>query len=327
MILVTGATGLVGAHLCLALLKNEHRVVALFRREKKKEALQDFFIQHNAEKLYKKIIWRKADLTNLPALTQAFEGITHVYHCAAYISMAYHKGAQMYRANQEGTAYITYLCAEKKIEKLVYVSSIAALGSDTPEGPINEDTPWNGTNEKTPYAYSKYGAELEVWRCAQEGVPVAIVNPGVILGLGMPNNPLDQLLNLLEKKLFFYPTGVTGFVCVEDVVEVMQRLMNSSIINERFILVAENWSYQKMLHFIGQHTLRTAPKRPLPNGLLWCAWVIETVLSVLGLRRKFLSKALVTTLMDKRTIDGNKVTQRLSWSYTPIDNYLKQKLG
>ena len=105
--------------------------------------------------------------------------------------------------NQEGTAYLVNLCIEKKIEKLVYISSIAALGSQT-TGRIDENTPWNPTIEKTPYAYSKYGAELEVWRAGQEGVPIAIVNPGVILGTGMPRGPLEQLVNQIKSGLRFY---------------------------------------------------------------------------------------------------------------------------
>ena len=210
MILVTGATGLVGAHLCLALLKKKQTVVALYRREKKKSALKEFFKSKEALPLFEKIQWRQADLCDFPALREAFKDITQVYHCAAYISMAYYKMNQLQEVNQQGTAYIANLCIESEIQKLVYVSSIAALGSQTTTGIINEDTPWNPTIEKTPYAYSKYGAELEVWRASQEGVPVAIVNPGVILGKGMPRNPLDQLIRQVKKGLSFYPTGQTG---------------------------------------------------------------------------------------------------------------------
>ena len=162
MILVTGATGLVGAHLCLSLLKKNQKVVALYRREKKRAALKDFFTSRDETALFEKIQWREADLCDLPALTKAFDGISQVYHCAAYISMAYYKREQLQEVNQQGTAYIANLCIENKIKKLVYVSSIAALGSQTNSGIITEDTPWNPTVEKTPYAYSKYGAELEI---------------------------------------------------------------------------------------------------------------------------------------------------------------------
>lgn len=322
MILVTGATGLVGAHLCLNLLKKNETIIALYRREKKKVALEEFFKSKGAIALFEKIQWRQADLCDLPALTIAFKDITQVYHCAAYISMAHYKLHQLQEVNQQGTTYIANLCIENNIIKLVYVSSIAALGSQTTTGIINEDTPWNPTVEKTPYAYSKYGAELEIWRASQEGIPVAIVNPGVILGEGMPRNPLDQLVQQIEKGLSFYPTGKTGYVAVEDVVEVMETLMYSSIENERFILVAENWSYQRMTQFIAQKMGKKAPSKVLYSSYLKIAWVIESILSGLGLKKKFLTKALIKSLADTREIDGSKVENRLSFSYRKIDPYL-----
>lgn len=322
MILVTGATGLVGAHLCLNLLKKNDTIVALYRREKKKVALEEFFNSKDASALFKKIQWRKADLCDLPALTAVFKGITKVYHCAAYISMAHYKIHQLQEVNQQGTTYIANLCVENKIKKLVYVSSIAALGSQTTTGIINEDTPWNPTVEKTPYAYSKYGAELEIWRASQEGIPVAIVNPGVILGEGMPRNPLAQLKQQIEKGLSFYPTGKTGYVAVEDVVEVMETLMNSPIENERFILVAENWCYQKMTQFVAQKMGKKAPSKVLRSKYLKIVWFFENLASGLRLRKKFLTKALIKSLADTNEIDGSKVENSLSFSYRKIGPYL-----
>ena len=322
MILVTGATGLVGAHLCLNLLEKNKPVVALYRREKKKVALEEFFKSKGASPLFKKIQWRQADLCDLPALIAAFKDITQVYHCAAYISMAYYKIHQLQEVNQQGTTYIANLCIENKIKKLVYVSSIAALGSQTITASINEDTPWNPTIEKTPYAYSKYGAELEIWRTSQEGIPVAIVNPGVILGVGMPRNPLAQLVHQIEKGLSFYPTGQTGYVAVEDVVEVMEILMNSPIQNERFILVAENWPYQKMTQYVAHKMGKKAPKKALRSSYLKIAWFFESIFSGLGLKKKFLTKALIKSLADTKEIDGSKVEKNLSFSYRKIGPYL-----
>lgn len=322
MILVTGATGLVGAHLCLALLKKEQSIVALYRREKKKVALKDFFDQNEAAHLFQKIQWRQADLCDLPALSEAFKDISKVYHCAAYISMAHFKMRQLQEVNQQGTAYIANLCIENRVEKLIYVSSIAALGSQTSTGYINEETPWNPTTEKTPYAYSKYGAELEVWRASQEGVPVAIVNPGVILGVGMPRTPLDQLIHQVEKGLSFYPTGKTGYVAVEDVVEVMLKLMKTSIVNQRYILVAENWSYRQMTNYVALKLGKKPPKKALHSSYLKIAWFLESLASLIGFRKKFLTKALIKSLSDENIIDGSKVEKELAFSYRKITPYL-----
>ena len=326
MILVTGATGLVGAHLCLELLQKGTPIVALFRRDKKKEATRAFFSAKNKLSLFEQIEWRQADLCNLPELTKAFEGITHVYHCAAYISMAFHKQAYLQEVNQQGTAYIANLCIENKIEKLAYVSSIAALGNETTSAVINEKTPWNPTLEKTPYAYSKYGAELEVWRASQEGIPVVIINPGVILGTGMPHSPLDQLTEQVRKGIRFYPTGKTGYVAVEDVVEVLIRLMESDIKNERYILVAENWFFKDMIQLTAKSLGKRVPTLELKSSYLYIAWFFESCVSALKLRRKFLTKALVKSLSDTKDIDGSKIQAVIKFNYRPIADYLKQLL-
>ena len=326
MILVTGATGLVGAHLCLALVQKKQPIVALYRREKKREAALDFFAQKNQSALTKHIIWRKADLCNLPELTAAFEGITEVYHCAAYVSMAYFKRGYLQLVNQQGTADLVNLCIDRNIKKLAYVSSIAALGSET-SGTIDESTPWNPAREKTPYAYSKYGAELEVWRASQEGIPVVIVNPGVILGLGMPRSPLEQLMQRIKKGVRFYPSGQTGYVAVEDVVNALVQLMNSDHKNERFILVAENWTYKAMMKMVAELLHKKPPTKPLSTFGLYCLLSLELLLSGIGLRKRFLSKALVESLSNQQAINGDKIKGALDFTYQPIAPYLRDRLA
>lgn len=327
MILVTGATGLVGAHLCLRLLQHNQPFVALFRREKKRQSTLDFLEKQAVPaSAIATIEWRKADLCNLPELTIAFDGITRVYHCAAYVSMAYFKRRYLTEVNQQGTSDVVNLCIEKKVKKLAYVSSTAALGSDPSAHEINEATPWNPMQEKTPYAYSKYGAELEVWRAAQEGVPVVIVNPGVIMGLGMPGAPLSQLVNQLQKGVGFFPLGRTGYVAVEDVVEVLMQLMESTVINERFILVAENWSYQNMMTLVARCLGIKAPNRPLYRSMLFGLLYLEYVFHFIGIRKRFLSKALIKSLSDNQHICGEKIKQVMAFDYRPIEAYVRQQL-
>ena len=186
--------------------------------------------------------------------------------------------------------------------------------------------PWNPTVEKTPYAYSKFGAELEVWRASQEGVPVAIVNPGVILGTGMPYGPLEQLVNQIKKGLRFYTKGSTGYVAVEDVVSVALQLMDAPIKNERFILVAENWSFKEMTQQVAELLGKKPPKLPLSSSLLYLGWALESILSAFGVHKKFLSKALVHSLSDTSVLDGTKVKRELNFDYRPITPYLKESV-
>ncbi|MDB9835747.1 NAD-dependent epimerase/dehydratase family protein [Flavobacteriaceae bacterium] len=321
MILVTGATGLVGSHLLLKLIEQDRVLVALYRSESKKNSTLDFLKERTKSAKVAEIIWRKGDVCNQPSLAVAFEGITHLYHCAAFISFAHYKQETLMEVNQQGTTNLVNLAIKHQLKKIAYISSIAALGSDTTSDSIDESTPWNADQDHTPYAYSKFGAELEVWRATQEGVPAVIVNPGVILGTGVEGNPLELLCNQIDNRLLFYPKGATGYVTVEDVVQVLTNLMDSETKNERFILVAENWSYEQMLRRIALIRKKRPPKIGLRKSWLQVAWGFEGILSLFG-KRRFMTQALISSLCDVKHIQGNRIIQESSFKYSGIEAYL-----
>lgn len=320
MILVTGATGFVGSELICLLVKKNLNVVGLYRNEIQKNKTINIIksrLKKNTEKL-KKIKWIKANLTDFSSLENAFFGIKKVYHCAALVSMAFKDQKRLLKINQEGTSHIVNLCLKNNIKKLVYVSSIAALGNDKYENEINESSPWDNSIEKTTYSYSKYVAELEVWRGSEEGLPIVIVNPGVILG---NKSPINSMFNSIRKGFNFFPSGSTGLVEINDVVYLMFHLMESNITNERFILVAENWSYKK----IYEMTLKKYNKKiklfPLPKSIFYLAWIIEKTISFFGFKKRFLSKALIRSLYEDKQINGNKIKSKISFSYSPIEYF------
>ena len=321
MILVTGATGLVGSHLLLKLIEQDRVLVALYRSESKKNSTLDFLKERTKSAKVAEIIWRKGDVCNQPSLAVAFEGITHLYHCAAFISFAHYKQETLMEVNQQGTTNLVNLAIKHQLKKIAYISSIAALGSDTTSDSIDESTPWNADQEHTPYAYSKFGAELEVWRATQEGVPAVIVNPGVILGTGVEGNPLELLCNQIDNGLLFYPKGATGYVTVEDVVQVLTELMDSETENERFILVAENWSYEQMLRRIALIRKKRPPRIGLRKSWLQIAWGLEGILSLFG-KRRFMTQALINSLCDIKHIQGNRIIKESSFKYSDIETYL-----
>ena len=321
MILVTGATGLVGSYLLLKLIEQDRELVALYRSESKKNSTLGFLKERTKSAKIAEIIWRKGDVCNQPSLAVAFEGITHLYHCAAFISFAQYKQETLMEVNQQGTTNLVNLAIKHQLKKIAYISSIATLGSDTTSDSIDESSPWNADQDHTPYAYSKFGAELEVWRATQEGVPAVIVNPGVILGTGVEGNPLELLCNQIDNHLLFYPKGATGYVTVEDVVHVLTDLMDSETENERFILVAENWSYEQMLRRIALIRKKRPPRIGLRKSWLQIAWGLEGILSLFG-KRRFMTQALISSLCDVKQIQGNKIIQESSFKYSDIEAYL-----
>ena len=163
MILVTGGTGLVGSHLLFQLLQNSTETIrAIHSQDSNLEHVLSVFKlydEEQAEKLFEKIDWVEANILDIPLLSDAFKGITHVYHCAGFISYDVRDAKIMRRINIEGTANVVNLCLHHDIKKLCHVSSIAAIGSTINDKPITEDTVWNPELSHSHYAWSKYGGE------------------------------------------------------------------------------------------------------------------------------------------------------------------------
>ena len=81
MILVTGGTGLVGAHLLLHLVENEESIRAIYRTPTSIEKTKSLFKLYQKEHLFPKIEWIKADVIDVSSLVFAFKNIDYVYHC------------------------------------------------------------------------------------------------------------------------------------------------------------------------------------------------------------------------------------------------------
>ena len=323
MILVTGGTGLVGAHLLLKLTEQGQEVRAIYRREHKIPLVEALFKSRskNPDLYYKKIRWVKADLNDLPKLNEAFEGVEQVYHCAAFVSFEPNRYKTLRKINIEGTANIVNLSISHKIKKLCYVSSIAAIGSELkPDQLITEKTPWNPEEDNNVYAITKYGAELEVWRGAQEGLDVVVVNPGIIIGGGFwKSGSSGSLFYKINKGMPYYSKGVAGYVGVDDVVSIMEQLMNSPIVNEGFILVSENLSFKSFIDKVCEALEVRKPKKEAKTWLLELGWRADWLIHKLTGKRRQLSKQLARSSRTVTRYDNQKIKKALNYEFEPLD--------
>jgi dihydroflavonol-4-reductase len=325
MILVTGGTGLVGSHLLFELTKSQQKIRALFRNKKTIEKVRHVFSFYtdNVDDQFDKIEWLEANLNDVPRLTEAFEGVTHVYHCAALISFDPNDYYKLRETNISGTANIVNLSVINAIQKLCYVSSIAAMGYDPIK--ITEETSWNSEANKNVYAITKYEAEMEVWRGVQEGVPCVIVNPGVILGPGFFRSGSGGLFKRVYKGLSYATNGVTGYVGVLDVVKGMTSLMNSDCKNERFIMVAENLSFLNFTTLISNAFKLVPPKKIARKWMLAFAWRLDWLRHKLTGKKRRLTKNLSKTIIHKSYYSSDKFLKTESeFKFTPISKVVSE---
>ena len=325
MILVTGGTGLVGSHLLFELSKSQQNIRAIYRSKKTIEKVKTVFSYYtdSVATHFDRIEWVEADLNDIPNLSEAFEGIKEVYHCAALISFNpsdYHKLREI---NISGTANIVNLSIINGIQKLCYVSSVATMGYN-PEK-ITEETAWNSEDSKSVYAITKYEAEMEVWRGIQEGVPSVILNPGVILGPGFFESGSGGLFKRVRSGLRYATHGVAGYVGVVDVIKSMVLLMNSDYKNERYIIVAENLSSLDFTTLISNAFNLVPPKKIARQWMLAFAWRLDWLKHKLTGRKRRLTKNLSKTLRTKSYYSSSKFLETIpNFEFTPISRVVSE---
>ena len=317
MILVTGGTGQIGSRLLLNLTKNKaYKVRAIYRNTQSLEKIRQLFVKHSdsGTAQFDTIEWIQADLSNIPALEKAFEGVTFVFHCAGLISFQPQDFDKLIEVNVQGTANIVNLSIDFGVKKLCYVSSVATL-STLPHTPIDEENDWNNEDNNTDYAISKHGAEMEVWRGSQEGLPVVIVNPSVVLGGDFTDRGSGLLYKKVADGLCYYPAGATGFVGVDDVVRAMVQLQFSEVAGERFVLNAENLTYKAVLERIAKQLGVKAPTKCVSHQMLRFLARLDGVLSFLHLKKRTLTLASADALGTVTTYNGEKIKKYIDFNY------------
>ncbi len=319
---VTGASGFVGAHLVYRLLEKKYAVTALVRTLGALDAfhaLSSFYPGVSTDS----VEWVIGDLLLPEDWIPHLASAEVVFHAAALVSFSAKDRHKLLETNVKGTAHVVNACLKHNQKPLVYVSSVAALGRAEANAEVNERSPWVTSRHNTHYAVSKYLAEQEVWRGVEEGLPAAVVCPGIILGPWSKKTGSGQIPALVKKGIPFYPVGENGFAGVRDVVNMMLLLYEEEQYGRRFLCVAKNTSYQYVLNHLAQTFSVSAPRYPLNGltlkGLLFLSRLAETLV----LPFPFPSQGLKSTSLKTRYVS---VYEHLipNMQYLPLDDTLEE---
>ena len=322
MILITGATGLIGTHLLAKLLEqnSSEDLKPVYRREHKKnyslQIINDVYGAKVFEKA-KQCNWVIADVLDIPQLTDAFEGVTHVYHCAGFISNSPSDRQMIRKINTEGTENMVNLAIDFGIEKFLHVSSIATLGKPK-EGIITSENNYKESLQNASfYSLSKFGGEMEVWRASQEGLTIVIVNPGVVLGEGFYASGSGKIFNEAYKNIPFYLPKTTGFTDVKFLAEVMFMLMKSNLSSERFIVINENKDFSQIQKQIATKLGKKPPFIQLQKWMLYLMWFAELLTSFF--RKRQLTRDVVEGVLESSIYENSKLSEALGIDTPPIE--------
>lgn len=332
MILVTGATGILGRLFVLRLLQNGHRVRATKRSSSDLDEVKNSFrfYTDNAEKWFEKIEWVEVDFQDIEDISRLLLGVKEVYHCAAEVSFDDDKKKQIFQTNFNLTKELLYACEGTEIEAFLYVSSISVLDSPNEKGLLDEESFYNSKLKHSSYAQSKHFAEMEVQRAGAEGLNILILNPGVIIGTGNWQKSSGKMFELLSQYSYSFD-GSTGYVDVRDVVDMGIQLMEKKIFDQRFILVAENLSYLEYANKV-RTSLGLKPSKRVPSLVLWFLQILAPF-GMIFKKLKLFSKQNIQMLSSQSKYSNEKIKKYINQDFIPIDksiefhlkNYLEDK--
>jgi dihydroflavonol-4-reductase len=314
MIFITGASGLLGSSLIETLFEKHNgpaplQIRALYRKQTPTIKFSD------------KIEWIEGDVLDVVVLEEALKGVEQVYHCAAIVSFDPKQKQKMHATNVEGTANVVNACIDAGVKKLLFVSSVAALGRIREEGSINETMNWSEKTSNSEYGKTKYLAEMEVWRGIGEGLDAVIVNPVIILGNGDWNAGSSGIFKSAYDRFPWYTTGVSGFVDVKDVSNAMTQLMNSNISAQRYIISGHNTPYRTIFNLIADAFKVPRPYKKVTPLLAAIVWRIEAVKAFFTGSSPLLTKETTLTAQASVYFDNSKLLKALSdFSYTPLED-------
>jgi dihydroflavonol-4-reductase len=309
MILITGANGLIGSQLVIKLLQENLSVRILLRASADTSLI---------ESQKQKIQISEGNILDIPSLENALIGIDTIIHCAATVSFAEKANENMFQTNVEGTKNVVNIALKKNI-RLIYLSSVAAIGRDPKSNIINENTQWVNSELNSFYAQTKYLAELEVWRGIEEGLNAVMLNPSVVLGPGNWNKSSTKIFKNIFDGMLVFPTGSTNVVDVRDVADAVSIILASSIRSERYIISGHHLSYE---NFFKQISISFGKKPPYikvnKNTSLFIYFLLKPILGFY-FHNKFINKETISITSSHFLYENEKFGIKFNFSYRSLD--------
>ena len=313
--LVTGATGLVGSSLVRELLKGNTEVRVLIRKNSDIRNITDL----DVEKVY-------GDIRDSEAVQAALKDCDILYHTAALYSFWMPSSKVFYDVNVEGVKTVLGAALQQGMKKVVYTSSIAAVGYYGADTPANEDVEFNLWGLGDHYTRSKHLAEIEVLKFYKQGLPLVIVNPSMVIGIRdiKPTPSGKLIIDVINKKMPGYIEGGVNVVDVEDVARGHILAAEKGKLGERYILSNENMTMSQFFGLIGEVSGVTPPKMKLPYSVAVILAYGYQFLSHLTRKQPVLTPAQVRIGSSYAFFDCSKAVRELGYKQTPIKTTMEK---
>lgn len=315
-VLVTGATGFLGSWLVPRLIEEGYRVRILRRKSSDISALKELNLDH-----------RIGDVTDYDSLEKASNGVSAIFHLAGVIAYEPEKREMMEKVNVGGTKNVIRVCKNNKIDKLLYLSSVVAIGASFDGTPLNEESEFNINHLNLGYFDTKREAEdLVKLAVIKDKLKAYIVNPSTIYGKGDAKKGSRQTqVKVAKGKFPFYTPGGVNVVAVEDVVDGIMLAFNKGKPGRRYILSGDNISIKKLFEAIAQEAGVKPPSIGLSQVMISNIGKLGDLFKPLGVKWPINSENAWTAVL-YHWFDNKRAKEELGWEPRSFQHALHESV-
>jgi len=313
-VLVTGGTGFVGANLVRELLADGHTVRVLARRGGDRRALEGCRVE---------IV--EGDLLEDESVRAAVAGARRVYHVAADYRLWAPDSAVLYRANVDGTRAVLAAAAEAGAERIIYTSTVGAVGIPKDGSPGDERTPVSLADMVGAYKASKFLAERVADEWAARGAPVITVNPSAPVGpWDVKPTPTGQMIvDFLKGKMVASLDTGLNLVHVRDVARGHILAGDRGRVGQRYILGHRNLPLLEIFQMLATLTGIPAPRFRVPYAVAWLTAVGMEGLARLRGGAPQVPLTAVRMARKRMYFSAAKAVTELGLPQTPVEQALR----
>jgi nucleoside-diphosphate-sugar epimerase len=296
IVAVTGASGVVGSNIVDRLIREQIEVRRIVRPE--------------------------TDILDMVGLTKAFEGVDAVVHAAGFVSFNPRNKRRLLAINVQGTRNVVNACLVNGTKKLIHISSVAALGRDRKNTPVDEESKWLPGLPVSDYAHSKYLSELEVFRGMEEGLNVSVVNPSVVLAAGDGKRSSSFLFGYVWRQGKLYTDFPMNYVDARDVAEMIVRLLHGDHNGERFIASGGVVAAREIFQQVATRFKKRPPSIALPLSFASTFAWLEEVRSFITGSEPMITRQSVRALREQVIFENKKAKKILGMEFQSLEKTL-----
>lgn len=317
--LVTGAAGFIGSNVVRELLKEGVQVRALIVPGENLQNLEGLDVEHV-----------EGNVLEPDSLRKAIKGCDTLFHLAAIYKFWHPEPRKIYEVNIRGGNYTLLVAREAEVERIVYTSSMAAVGMKPGREPANEETPFNWLKHRIDYVLTKYISEMNALDMARFGLPVVVVNPTVPLGPGdiTPTPSGKLVVDVVNGKFPGYIDAGVMAVDVRDVARGHVLAAQKGRIGEKYLLGKENISFKDFADRVAAIAGVKIRLIKLPRSVMFgYGWAAEKISDRFTHREPLLTYAGAQTAAEFTYFDSTKAQKELGLEFRPLDDTLRDTVA